>query len=121
MQQQQLILVHHTVNQFGIHRGRPFIAKLFAHTAMAIAGHITDDNNIAESALRMVNLGRKNFLFFGSAYREERGALLYSLIGTSKLNGVEPESYFRHILRPRMIAFSLSLQIDISCASTLSR
>jgi hypothetical protein len=38
------------------------------------------DNNIAENALRMVSLGRKNWLFFGSDHGGERGALLYSLI-----------------------------------------
>jgi len=46
----------------------------------------------------MVSLGRKNFLFFSSDYGGERGALLYSLIGTCKLNGVEPESYLCHVL-----------------------
>lgn len=45
-----------------------------------------------------VSLGRKNFLFFGSDHGGERGALLYSLIGTCKLNGVEPESYLRYVL-----------------------
>ncbi|KAA1870623.1 hypothetical protein EA188_17090 [Escherichia coli] len=40
-----------------------------------------------------VSLGRKNFLFFGSDHGGERGALLYSLIGTCKLNDVDPESY----------------------------
>ncbi|HAI9571864.1 TPA: helix-turn-helix domain-containing protein [Escherichia coli] len=54
--------------------------------------------NIAENALRMVSLGRKNYLFFGSDHGGERGALLYSLIGTCKLNGVEPESYLRYVL-----------------------
>jgi transposase len=34
------------------------------------------DNNIAENALRMVSLGRKNWLFFGSDHGGERGALL---------------------------------------------
>lgn len=53
---------------------------------------------IAENALRMVSLGRKNWLFFGSDYGGERGVLLYSLIGTCKLNGMEPESYLRHVL-----------------------
>ncbi|MCA5509740.1 transposase domain-containing protein, partial [Klebsiella pneumoniae] len=55
---------------------------------------------IAENALRMVSLGRKNYLFFGSDHGGERGALLYSLIGigTCKLNGVEPESYLRYVL-----------------------
>ncbi|MGK6655975.1 IS66 family transposase [Klebsiella pneumoniae] len=56
------------------------------------------DNNIAENALRMVSLGRKNWLFFGSDHGGEQGALLYSLIGTCKLNGVDrklPSPYRR--------------------------
>ncbi|EQA0953893.1 IS66 family transposase, partial [Escherichia coli] len=48
------------------------------------------------------SLGRKNFLFFGSDHGGERGALLYSLIGTCKLNDVDPESYLRHV--PGVIA-----------------
>lgn len=55
-------------------------------------------NNIAEYALRMVSLGRKNALLFGSDHGGERGSLLYSLIGTCKLNGVVPECYLRHVL-----------------------
>lgn len=56
------------------------------------------DNNIAENALRLVSLGRKNWLFFGSDHGGERGASLYSLIGTCKLNGVDPERYLHHVL-----------------------
>ncbi|WP_458294353.1 transposase domain-containing protein [Enterobacter cloacae] len=41
---------------------------------------------------------RENYLFFGSDHGGERGALLYSLLGTCKLNGVEPESYLRYVL-----------------------
>lgn len=47
------------------------------------------DNNIAENALRGVALGRKNWLFAGSDAGGERAAILYSLLGTSKFNGVE--------------------------------
>lgn len=43
-------------------------------------------------------LGRKNWLFFGSDHGGERRALLYSLTGTCRLNGVDPESYPRHVL-----------------------
>jgi len=46
----------------------------------------------------MVSLGRKNVLFFGSDHGGEWGALLYSLIGTCKLNGVDPEGYLRYVL-----------------------
>ncbi len=51
------------------------------------------DNDIVENALRMVSLGRKNFLHFGSDHGGERGVLVYSLVGTCKLNGVDPDSY----------------------------
>ncbi len=56
------------------------------------------DNNIAENALRVVSLGRKNYLFMGSDSGGERAALMYTLIGSCKLNGVEPEAYLRHVL-----------------------
>ncbi|ENA1774699.1 IS66 family transposase [Yersinia ruckeri] len=56
------------------------------------------DNNAAERALRAVCLGKKNYIFFGSDHGGERGALLYGLIGTCKLNGINPEAYLRHIL-----------------------
>lgn len=82
------------------------LAKAFAYalnqwpalTYYAEDGWAEADNNIAENALRMVSLGRKNWLFFGSDHGGERGALLYSLIGTCKLNGVDPESYLRYVL-----------------------
>nr|VXZ92828.1 Transposase and inactivated derivatives [Klebsiella pneumoniae] len=68
-----------------------------ALTYYADDGWAEADNNIAENALRMVSLGRKTTC---SSFRimEESGALLYNLIGTCKLNGVEPESYLRYVL-----------------------
>ncbi|MFT4466061.1 MAG: IS66 family transposase, partial [Sodalis sp. (in: enterobacteria)] len=56
------------------------------------------DNNIAENALRVISLGRKNYLFFGSDSGGDRAVLMYTLIGSCKLNGVEPETYLRHVL-----------------------
>ncbi|MDC7861844.1 IS66 family transposase [Pantoea ananatis] len=56
------------------------------------------DNNIAENALRSVALGRKNWLFAGSDSGGERAATLYSLIGTCRLNGVEPEAWLRYVI-----------------------
>ena len=54
--------------------------------------------NAAERALRVVALGRKNYLFAGSNAGGERAAALYSLIGSAKLNGLDPERYLRHVL-----------------------
>ena len=48
--------------------------------------------------MRAVALGRKNYLFAGSDTGGERAAILYSLIGTAKLNGLDPESYLRGVL-----------------------
>jgi transposase len=61
-------------------------------------GQIEIDNNAAERALRAVALGRKNYLFAGSDAGGERAALLYSLIGSAKLNGLDPEAYLREVL-----------------------
>lgn len=57
------------------------------------------DNNAAERVLRAVCPGKKNYIFFGSDHGGERGALLYGLSGTCRLNGIAPEAYLRHILR----------------------
>ncbi len=56
------------------------------------------DNSAAERALRAVALGRKNFLFVGSNCGGERAAAMYSLIGSAKLNGLDPELYLRTVL-----------------------
>ena len=61
-------------------------------------GRIEIDNNAAERSLRDVALGRKNYLFAGSDAGGERAAAIYSLLGTAKLNGVDPELYLRHVL-----------------------
>jgi transposase len=60
-------------------------------------GRIEIDNNAAERALRAVALGRKNYLFAGSDAGGERAAAFYSLIGSAKLNGLDPEAYLREI------------------------
>jgi transposase len=56
------------------------------------------DNSAAERALRAVALGRKNFLFVGSDCGGERAAAMYSLIGSAKLNALDPELYLRTVL-----------------------
>jgi transposase len=61
-------------------------------------GAIEIDNNAAERALRTVALGRKNWLFAGSDAGGERAAAIYSLLGSAKLNGLDPEHYLRHVL-----------------------
>jgi len=61
-------------------------------------GNLEIDNNAAERALRAVALGRKNYLFAGSNAGGERAAAIYSLIGTAKLNRLNPEAYLATVL-----------------------
>ncbi|EBZ4888477.1 IS66 family transposase [Salmonella enterica subsp. enterica serovar Bredeney] len=61
-------------------------------------GWVEIDNNIAENALRGVAVGRKNWLFAGSDSGGEHAAVLYSLIGTCRLNNVEPEKWLRYVI-----------------------
>ena len=61
-------------------------------------GRLEIDNNAAERALRVVAPRRKKFPFAGSDGGGENAAAIYSLIGTAKLNGLNPESYLRNVL-----------------------
>jgi transposase len=61
-------------------------------------GRIEIDNTAAERALRAVALGRKNFLFAGSDTGGERAAAMYTLIGTAKLCGLDPQADSQHVL-----------------------
>src|SRR6185437_7514168 len=61
-------------------------------------GRIEADNNAVERELRAVALGRKNYLFAGADCGGERAAVIYSLIGSAKLNGINPEAYLRHVI-----------------------
>ena len=61
-------------------------------------GRIEIDNNAAERAIRALVLGRRNYLFAGSDAGGETAARLYSLIGTCRLNEIDPHLYLRHVL-----------------------
>jgi len=56
------------------------------------------DNNLAERTLRMVAIGRKNWMFAGSEAGAERAAIIYSLVASCKINGIDPFAYFRDVL-----------------------
>ena len=48
--------------------------------------------------MRAIAIGRKNYLFAGSDAGGERAAVVYSLIGSAKLNGLDPEAYLRFVI-----------------------
>jgi hypothetical protein len=61
-------------------------------------GQAEIDNLIAERALRGVALGRRNFMFAGSDSGGERAAAMYSLLGSARLNGLDPEAYLHYVI-----------------------
>jgi hypothetical protein len=56
------------------------------------------DNNPVENSILPV-AGRKNYLFAGSHEAAGRSALLYSLLGTCKMHGIEPYPWLRDVLQ----------------------
>ena len=61
-------------------------------------GRICLTNNASERALRGICLGRKSWLFCGSDRGGERAAVMYTLIGTAKLNDVDPQAWLADVL-----------------------
>jgi hypothetical protein len=61
-------------------------------------GCLEADNNGAERALKPVALGRKNYLFVGSAGGGRSAAIAYTLIESAKLNGVDPQAWLTDVL-----------------------
>ena len=61
-------------------------------------GDVEIDNNPIEREIRPIALGRKNYLFAGSDAGGDRAAMMYSLINTAKLNGIDPEAYLIRVL-----------------------
>jgi transposase len=61
-------------------------------------GYLSIDNNLSERTLRQVAIGRKNWLFCGSAEGGQTAAVLYSVVGTCKHLGIDPFGYLREAL-----------------------
>jgi len=56
------------------------------------------DNNIAKRSVRGVAAGNKNYLFAGSDAGGDSAAVIYTLVETAKLGGVEPHERLAHVI-----------------------
>jgi len=65
---------------------------------MGFPGQICLTSNAAERSLRGVALGRKSWLFAGSERGGQRTAALYTLIGTAKLNDIDPQAWLADVI-----------------------
>lgn len=63
-----------------------------------IDGRYKIDNNGAENGIRPLALGRKNYLFCGNHEAARHTAIIYSLLGTCKLNNVNPTQWLTDVL-----------------------
>lgn len=64
----------------------------------AETGHLPIDNNPVENSIRPIALGKKNWLFAGSERAGRRAAVIQSLLGTAKLNGLDPAAWLKETL-----------------------
>lgn len=62
-------------------------------------GQVEIDNNLIENSIRIVALGRKNYLFAGSHEAAQQAAMIYSFLGTCKINNVEPLGWLKDVLQ----------------------
>jgi hypothetical protein len=73
------------------------LVRWTALTGFCDDGRIEIDNNTAEREIRPLVMGRKNYLFQGSDRGGDSAAAIYTLIGTARLNGIEPYAYLRAV------------------------
>ncbi|MDO8939117.1 MAG: IS66 family transposase [Methylicorpusculum sp.] len=64
----------------------------------AETGDLPIDNNPVENAIRPIALGKKNWLFAGSERAGQRAAVIQTLLGTAKLNGLDPAAWLKETL-----------------------
>ena len=69
-------------------------------------GRLTIDNNVSERRLRDQAIGRKNWMFLGSAGAGPRAAVLCTIIAGAKRHRLEPWAYVRDVI--------LQLSVDAS-------
>ena len=62
-------------------------------------GDLPIDNNRCENAIRPFVIGRKGWLFCDTPAGAHASAVIYSLLGTAKANGLEPYTWLRRVMR----------------------
>ena len=61
-------------------------------------GQVEIDNNLIENSIRPVAIGKKNYMFAGSHEAAQQAAMMYSFLGTCKINNIEPYSWLKTTL-----------------------
>jgi len=83
-----------------IHKAFAYTMKRYKRLSVYMEnGALNIDNNPIEGSIRGIALGRKNFLFCGSHDAAQRSAMLYSFMGTCKLQGTNPMVWMVDVLK----------------------
>lgn len=69
-----------------------------ALTRYVESGGAPIDNNPVENSIRPIAIGKKNWLFAGSERAGQRAAAIQTLLGTAKLNGLDPQAWLTDTL-----------------------
>jgi len=67
--------------------------------AIFLDGRLKLDNNLIENSIRPLALGRKNYMFAGSHTGAERNAMMYSFMGSCKMQGINPKEWLENTLK----------------------
>ena len=76
----------------------------------ATDGRLPIDNNPVENIIRPIAIGRRNWLFTGSERAGKRAAAIQTLLGTAKLNDLDPAAWLRDTLEKLLTC--LNSEID---------
>jgi transposase len=74
------------------------LKRWHAFERYAYTGHLPMDNNAAENTIRPIAIGKKNWLFTGSERAGRRAAAIQTLLGTARLNGLDPAKWLKETL-----------------------
>jgi len=67
-------------------------------TYFATSGELPIDNNDAERALKMIVIGRKNWMFVGSEDAAPHMAHLFTLLESCRMQRIDPRAYLTHVV-----------------------
>jgi hypothetical protein len=69
-----------------------------ALTRYTTSGYLSIDNNVSEQRMKIIAIGRKNWLFTGSENGGKTMAVLFSVVSSCQRNGHDPFAYLRDVL-----------------------
>ena len=88
----------HTLPQGLLGQAIDYASKRWeALTRFVDDGALEIDNNFIENAIRPSALGKKNWLFIGHPTAGERSAVIYTLLGSCRRQGVNPFDYLKDL------------------------